>query len=724
MKRWDTLVAAVQSCHAQTLQPDEVIVVIDHNDELLEKAAATFATEHVIANESISGVSGARNTGVMRASGDILAFLDDDAYADRSWLENLSKPFADPNVVGCGGWLIPHWEGPEPRWFPKTFLWVVGCSYDGLPEDGAVIRNPIGANMALRRDVVGEVGGFSLSLGRSGTLPLGCEETELCIRYGVRHPDARVILVRGAVVHHRVPASRCTWKYYLHRCWSEGISKAAVADLVGTGAGLSSERRHALHALPRELLEATGELRRQPWTQSLRMISLIGGSIATVAGYIRGVASRNDDSQDVKADSKEDSGRPIESAPYPGWRPIPIIQFDLDDPVREILVSEDSNGRVWLEVIRGGQVLARDIVATSDGRVSPQELAPIVRRCASVPTTFVALPDELLPPITVVVPTIYRFPDDFARFVGELANMDYPDFEVIVVDNRTDPSGPMPHFPTLENVTIVEERIPGISAARNRGVRAARNEIVAFTDDDAFPDSRWLRAVGGRLTACPEISALGGMILPIHLETKPQLWFEEYFGGFSQSFEFRVANLKDNHDDFLFPYAPGHYASGCNMAIRKSVIDRVGGFCLTLGTGSPTCGGEDLEMFMRIALSGATVAFEPAALVRHSHRDSKEAFLRQVRGYGVGLTALYTSVLLHDPRHILRMAPKAFRGYRDLMTSRSRRSVSFETTYPEETRRTELWGMIHGPISYLESLVMYRRIRKQNTPVFPESARL
>lgn len=288
MDRWEDLVVAVQSCVDQTSKPDEIVVVIDYNDELKVRAQLELTSAQVVANQSTKGLSGARNTGVVVSTGDVIAFLDDDAYAEPEWLERLMAPFYDPKVVGVGGWILPNWEGEVARWLPETFYWVLGCSYAGLPADKSRIRNPIGANMAMRRRVFSLVGGFTSGIGRIGLIPLGCEETELCIRYNTRCPDERFELARSAIVHHRVPRSRLTWHYFWTRCWAEGLSKAAVTSLVGSGSGLSSERHYVIHALPQEFLRSVRSLRREPSTYGARIALLIAGSAITVAGVVRG----------------------------------------------------------------------------------------------------------------------------------------------------------------------------------------------------------------------------------------------------------------------------------------------------------------------------------------------------------------------------------------------------------------------------------------------------
>jgi glycosyltransferase involved in cell wall biosynthesis len=298
LDRWDDLCAAVTSCHDQSRDADEVILVIDYNDALFARATEEFATTRVLANHETKGLSGARNTGVAASTGQVIVFLDDDAFGESTWLESITAPFDDPRVCGVGGWVVPEWERSAPQWFPETFYWVFGCSYSGLPADNAQIRNPIGANMALHRRVFDSVGGFSAGLGRIGNNSLGCEETELCIRYSAQVPDERFVLRRDAVVHHRVPSSRLTWHYFWTRCWAEGLSKAAVGSLVGSEHGLSAERAHAMRAMPRELWATATMLRKEPRNSLLRAGYIVAGSLVALGGLLRGrVALRSSNPQ-------------------------------------------------------------------------------------------------------------------------------------------------------------------------------------------------------------------------------------------------------------------------------------------------------------------------------------------------------------------------------------------------------------------------------------------
>jgi glucosyl-dolichyl phosphate glucuronosyltransferase len=274
----------------QTSPPAQVIVSVDHNAQLQERAAAVLPGAEVIANDEDRGLSGARNSGLRHANGDIVAFLDDDARPERTWLEHLVRPFEDPEVVGAGGVALPEWVGGgRPAWLPAEMYWVVGCSYVGLPTRTAEIRNPIGATMAFRREALRAVGGFVTGIGRVGAVPLGCEETELSIR--ARHATGgKVLHVPDARVRHRVPAGRVTWSYFLARCWAEGVSKALVAARVGPSAALQAERSYATRVLPSGAARGVADALRGDRRGATRAAAIVAGLGITTAGYLTGRA--------------------------------------------------------------------------------------------------------------------------------------------------------------------------------------------------------------------------------------------------------------------------------------------------------------------------------------------------------------------------------------------------------------------------------------------------
>ncbi|MBF9066540.1 glycosyltransferase family 2 protein [Streptacidiphilus sp. NEAU-YB345] len=289
MDRWDDLRDAVGSV-SPARQPGvrETVLVVDHNPALEERARAEltgadgFGDLHVVANAGPRGLSGGRNTGVELVHGDVVAFLDDDAAAQPGWAQALLAGYADPSVAGVGGAVHALWESGRPRWFPEEFDWVVGCSYRGLPEHPARVRNFIGANMSFRRSALLVAGGFRTDLGRVGSRPLGCEETELCLRLAAALPGSVLRTEPTAAVRHHVPPQRATWRYFRARCYAEGLSKAAVARFSGRGPALASERAYLRRTVPHGLLTAlTGG-------RAGRAAALCLGVTTTVCGYAWG----------------------------------------------------------------------------------------------------------------------------------------------------------------------------------------------------------------------------------------------------------------------------------------------------------------------------------------------------------------------------------------------------------------------------------------------------
>lgn len=307
-RRWDDLVGGVTEANRQLaalvrdgggLRGDsEVLVVIDHNQQLLERAQRELGElARIVPNARRQGLSGGRNTAVDEATADIVVFLDDDARPRPGWLAALCAPYANADVLAVGGRAAPQWPAtgrpahlpaPVQSEVPGEFDWIIGCTYAGQPEELASVRNLMGCNMSFRREVFDRIGGFAEDLGRVGTVPLGCEETELCIRARQDRPTGDILFEPAAAVSHRVTPERTTWRYFWSRCRNEGISKAAVATKVTADAALETERGYVLRTLPRALLRLARQLPRDPGTSLQGMVAIVGGAAVTAYGYATG----------------------------------------------------------------------------------------------------------------------------------------------------------------------------------------------------------------------------------------------------------------------------------------------------------------------------------------------------------------------------------------------------------------------------------------------------
>jgi glycosyltransferase involved in cell wall biosynthesis len=280
VRRWADLRCTIESLQRQSPEPAEIVLVVDHNRELLERARQDLHSVKVVPNLGLRGLGEARNTGVAQASSSVVAFIDDDAVASPGWTAALANAYRDPDVAGAGGPILPVWTKRRPGWFPREFDWVVGCTYRGMPNSSLGLRNLLGCNMSLRRELLTELGGFRVGYG--------CDETELCIRLHQRWPRMRLVYVPDATVSHHVSPARQTLAYFLSRCYFEGGSKAVVSTLVGAADALSSERSYARRVLPRALARDLADFAGRDWRGLARAAAIIAGFTSASAGYVVG----------------------------------------------------------------------------------------------------------------------------------------------------------------------------------------------------------------------------------------------------------------------------------------------------------------------------------------------------------------------------------------------------------------------------------------------------
>jgi GT2 family glycosyltransferase len=770
-KRWPQIVRSVDSVRHQRVPAAQIVVVIDHDDALLDRAAAAFPELTVVPNAGPRGLSGARNTGVARARGTIVAFLDDDAQAEPDWLARLLPHYRDPVVVAVGGHATPVWQRGRPRWLPPEFDWVIGCSYTGQPSKASPVRNLIGCNMSFRRAVLDRIDGFDPTLGRVEGIPAGCEETELCIRIQQTYPGSVVLYEPAARVRHLMTEDRATWGYFRRRCYSEGRSKAVVARLVGSRAGLAAERAYTLRTLPSGFVRGLREI-RDDRAGLLRAAAILAGLLATTCGYVSAHTPRAGRGRPAPAGAHRAGGPAPASAhraggpapasahraggPAPasahragGPAPTRVVAVELSEGVPE--VPDDGPGgcrygaaRVLvrlhgqplglldIDLPPGGlaaeahaRVIAGQLSKEIDRHLRADGLPPLGWLTAEPVGAGTCCPPrtptQAPPLVSVVIPTCGRTAM-LGRLLDSLTAVDYPHYEVIVVDNAPHPAATSPlvagRAARDQRIRYVREPRAGVQHARNRGLAEAAGEIVAFTDDDVIVDRQWLPALAGGF-AEPDVAAVTGHVLAHELETPAQVLIEQY-GGFGKGCARRryhrtgVETVEQGEvrrvpatRRSLYPYLPGTYGSGANMAFRTDVARRMGGFDPLLRA------GEDIDMLMRLVLRGHTLLYEPAAIVWHTHRRDMPALRRAVYGYGVGLSAVMVKCLAasaNDGGDLLRRLP---RGIAYALHPRSAKNSRKQHGYPRALTALELLGMAVGPAHYAMAAWSARRGRKR-----------
>jgi glycosyltransferase involved in cell wall biosynthesis len=243
-KRLNDTVDAINSILQQTYHDVELIIAVDHNQGLLKCLKELYPKNALFAyNDLKKGLSDTRNAGIERSTGDIVAFIDDDATADKHWIEMLVSNYTNPDILGVGGSLIPAWDSKRPWWFPQELDWIIGCTYEGHSKKKKALRNIIGCNMSFRKRVFECVGGFNSDIGRLNNIPLAGEEPELCIRLIQYFQYGIIFFEPDAVVYHKVDNNRLTIKYIFKRSFCEGFSKALISKLFNASV-LSTENNY------------------------------------------------------------------------------------------------------------------------------------------------------------------------------------------------------------------------------------------------------------------------------------------------------------------------------------------------------------------------------------------------------------------------------------------------------------------------------------------------
>lgn len=275
-ERLPMLVDAVASVRRQTLPPAELVVVVDGTEELAAVVRRALPDITVACLGRNCGVGVARNTAVSMLSTDAVAFLDDDAVADPAWLESLAAVLRRPGVLGVGGRSLGDFEQSLPAWLPPEFLWVVGCSYRGMPTSAVAVRNFYGGCALVRRDVFTGVDGYRTDIGHTEGRVGGGEEADFCVRAHAANPDGEFWFEPAAVIHHRVPPDRLTWRYFTRRCFDEGVMKARFA--LGS---LGPEVSFALE-VPRTVLRLVRD------GQAVAVLGQLAGGLCVLAGLVAG----------------------------------------------------------------------------------------------------------------------------------------------------------------------------------------------------------------------------------------------------------------------------------------------------------------------------------------------------------------------------------------------------------------------------------------------------
>jgi O-antigen biosynthesis protein len=315
----------------------------------------------------------------------------------------------------------------------------------------------------------------------------------------------------------------------------------------------------------------------------------------------------------------------------------------------------------------------------------------------------------MAPEVSVLIATRNR-PVSLERAIRSVLASEYSSFEIVVVDNAPDCTDTELLIGTVfgsdGRVRFVHEPIAGLARAHNTGLRVVASPYVAITDDDVVVDPGWLTHIMNAFATTDQVVCVTGAIRAAELDTPAQRWAEQHL-GFHKGEQRTTFDLGEHRPrNPLFPYVAGSLGSGANMSFRTSFLREIGGFDPALGAGSKARGGDDLAAFFEAIVRGYSLVYEPAALVHHFHHRTFEQLERQVSGYGVGLGAFLTKVVVDRPSRLFPLALRLGSGIRHLYMMRDRQpgpeGSDFDSRFSVLQRRERI-ATLSGPLAYARS---------------------
>ncbi|HUF30207.1 MAG TPA: glycosyltransferase [Gemmatimonadaceae bacterium] len=404
------------------------------------------------------------------------------------------------------------------------------------------------------------------------------------------------------------------------------------------------------------------------------------------------------------------TSRPASSGTAPA---IAVCEQDITKASGPIGVAA---GAGWARVLlRAGRApLAWVTVGAAEGTVTGEaiarvlvDVAPALARGA-VHARQAAAEATREPPVSVVICTRDR-PNSLARCLDSIAQIDYPEFEVVIVDNAPSTDAAR-RLASSHDFRYVEEPIPGLDWARNRGIATATHEIIAFTDDDVRVDRLWLQGIARAFTG-DAIGLVTGFVAPGSLDTEAEQQFELFYGGMSKGFAPHTLHPATAEPWRLI--STQHLGVGANMAIRRTALAQIDGFDTALDVGTPSHGGGDLDLFHRVLLAGWSAHYEPSAIVWHFHRTTRAGLRRQMYDNGRAF-GTYLLVRLRDGRLPRREIAGAMVKWISWLIGRIPRRFLRRERMPLPYIAAELWGAIHAPFAYLATYARDRRLRRRS----------
>jgi len=231
---------AADSVLDQTHDDVELVVVVDGTPEVYDRVAEDYGDRDDVViecNDENVGLLESRNRGAELATGDVVAFIDDDAIADEEWVERLVRAYEEEDAIAAGGKMTPEWVAGKPSFLPEEFYWLIGVTHKGFADVAGEVRNTFGSNISFRADVFEDLGGFDVDIGgRKRDKNFQGGETELCARMREEYGQG-VWYDPESEVAHKVFEYRTEFQWLVDRAFWQGYSKRAMESFVDDEGG-------------------------------------------------------------------------------------------------------------------------------------------------------------------------------------------------------------------------------------------------------------------------------------------------------------------------------------------------------------------------------------------------------------------------------------------------------------------------------------------------------
>lgn len=285
-ERLKDILELLDSLKAQTYSRIEVIFVGERSRELCDRVkeygekTGVQRLRVIFTSEKI-GLGGARNLASKEATGEIVAFVDDDVILSSEWADEMVKSYEDSSVIGVTGACLPQWQDKKLDWLPKELYWLISCTDWTDWNETREARSLWGGNMSVRREVFEKAGSFLPLLGYHAPM---AEDLEFSLKAKIK-TGGKLLFNPKAKVWHKVYAYRVSLKFVSSRAHHIGVSRRLLRTTYLKQQAPSHLEHKVVRGMARTLLLTPLDLFKSPRTAWKRLVTTLDVLVFAGLGY-------------------------------------------------------------------------------------------------------------------------------------------------------------------------------------------------------------------------------------------------------------------------------------------------------------------------------------------------------------------------------------------------------------------------------------------------------